>query len=386
MLPPRPPTPPPASHPPSASAASPSADGIPYLGSRISLISKTDIRYEGFLFNIDTRQSTVALQRVRSFGTEGRRAAAEHVPPSAHVLQYATFKAAEIKDLHVCEAAPAEPPLPVAPVAPVAPAVAPVAPAVAPVARVASTLLTPGSVSSQQMDVAESDLSRPVVAHTLPVSEMSRLSVTNQTSGSDRVQMANQMVVSDLSRPSPQMLSEPTEGPRRQTRNKSRTIPGMGGHLLNRKERHGPGGVDETGAGGRPETVSGEFNFEAKLNDFDKQQEFIKLEEDTKKESTGSYQKSSFFDTISCDALDRLEGQRARMTGAQERTLNTETFGAVGLNNRRNFRGRGRRGGYRNGGSWNGIRSTGGGRGGRSSNNNSNSNNGGVSRQQVAGP
>uniref|UniRef100_M4BC25 DFDF domain-containing protein n=1 Tax=Hyaloperonospora arabidopsidis (strain Emoy2) TaxID=559515 RepID=M4BC25_HYAAE len=363
MLPPRPPTPPPASQPPSASAPSPSTDGIPYLGSRISLISKTDIRYEGFLFNIDTRQSTVALQRVRSFGTEGRRAAAEHVPASAHVLQYATFKAAEIKDLHVCEAAPAEPPLPVAPVA-----------------RVASTLLTPGSVSSQQTEVVESDLSRPVVAHTLPVSEMSRLSVTNQISGSDRVQMINQTVVSDLSRSSPQMLSEPAEGPRRQTRNKSRTIPGMGGHLLNRKERRGPGGVDENGAGGRPETASCEFNFEAKLSDFDKQQEFSKLEEDTKKESTGSYQKSSFFDTISCDALDRLEGQRARMTGAQERTLNTETFGAVGLNNRRNFRGRGRRGGYRNGGSWNGIRSNGGGRGGRSSNNNSDSNNGGVSR------
>jgi protein LSM14 len=85
-------------------------DGIPYIGSRISLISKTDIRYEGYLFNIDTRQSMVALQNVRSFGTEGRRA--EHVPPSDTVLQYATFKASEIKDLHVCEAAPAPMPPP----------------------------------------------------------------------------------------------------------------------------------------------------------------------------------------------------------------------------------------------------------------------------------
>lgn len=98
-------------------------DGIPYIGSRISLISKTDIRYEGFLFNIDTQQSMVALQNVRSFGTEGRRP--EHVPPLPHVLQYATFKASEIKDLHVCEAAPpaayhpaayqAQPPMPTGP-------------------------------------------------------------------------------------------------------------------------------------------------------------------------------------------------------------------------------------------------------------------------------
>jgi protein LSM14 len=103
----------------------------------------------------------------------------------------------------------------------------------------------------------------------------------------------------------------------------------------------------------------------------------------------GSYQKSSFFDTISCDALDRLEGNKGRLTASDERRLNTETFGAVGLNNRRNFRsgrggrggrGGGRRGGggYRNGGGWNGGRGGGGGGRGRN-NNNSNSSSNGVS-------
>ena len=44
----------------------------PYLGSRISLISKAKIRYEGILYAIDTDAMTVALTKVRSFGTENR--------------------------------------------------------------------------------------------------------------------------------------------------------------------------------------------------------------------------------------------------------------------------------------------------------------------------
>ncbi|KAG7397778.1 Protein LSM14 A [Phytophthora boehmeriae] len=342
--------------PPDASTEKP-RDGIPYLGSRISLVSKTDIRYEGFLFNIDTRQSTVALQSVRSFGTEGRRP--EHVPPSPHVLQYATFKASEIKDLHVCEAAPpqapqsyaAPPPAPVqAPAAPVQAPVQPPLPSgppppptapVAPSPPVSSgnsgskpTLLTPGSVSSAQKH------------ETAPVQQVQTQQVHSQ---------------------------QRRQG---QQSNAARTIPGMGGHLLKRKERRVPTGVEGAGAG--PDDASGEFNFAEGLNDFDKQQEFSKLEENTKKESKGSYQKSSFFDTISCDALDRLEGQRSRMSGAEERKLNTETFGAVGLNNRRNFRGGRGRGGRRSGGyrsnNWNGGRGNeswngGRGNGGRGRNN-----------------
>ncbi|KAI9754909.1 MAG: hypothetical protein M1815_005337 [Lichina confinis] len=75
-----------------------------YIGARISLFSRSDIRYIGILHEIDSETSTVALEQVISYGTEGRRGPlGEEIPPSDHVYEYIVFKGSDVQDLTILE-------------------------------------------------------------------------------------------------------------------------------------------------------------------------------------------------------------------------------------------------------------------------------------------
>jgi len=73
---------------------------MPEIGSKISLISKADIRYEGKLFTVDPNECTIALSHVRSFGTEDRPAAYQ-VPAQSQIYEYILFRGSDIKDISI---------------------------------------------------------------------------------------------------------------------------------------------------------------------------------------------------------------------------------------------------------------------------------------------
>eukprot|EP00929_Paragymnodinium_shiwhaense_P030667 TRINITY_DN1733_c0_g1_i2.p1 TRINITY_DN1733_c0_g1~~TRINITY_DN1733_c0_g1_i2.p1 ORF type:complete len:398 (-),score=138.69 TRINITY_DN1733_c0_g1_i2:200-1393(-) len=75
----------------------------PYIGSKLSLISNADIRYEGILYTINTAESTIALKSVRCCGTEGR--AKPEIPASSEIYDFIIFRGQDIKDLTVLESA-----------------------------------------------------------------------------------------------------------------------------------------------------------------------------------------------------------------------------------------------------------------------------------------
>ncbi|EIT77592.1 G2/M phase checkpoint control protein Sum2 [Aspergillus flavus] len=74
------------------------------IGQRFNLISKSDIRYVGTLHEINPEASTIALENVVSFGTEGRRGKPEdELPPAPHIYEYIVFRGSDVKDISVAE-------------------------------------------------------------------------------------------------------------------------------------------------------------------------------------------------------------------------------------------------------------------------------------------
>jgi len=73
-----------------------------FIGSKISLVTKAEIRYEGILYALDLQEATISLAKVKSFGTEDRPSD-QPVHPKDEVFEFIIFRGADIKSLDVVE-------------------------------------------------------------------------------------------------------------------------------------------------------------------------------------------------------------------------------------------------------------------------------------------
>jgi protein LSM14 len=75
----------------------------------------TPASYVGTLVEINSEASTVSLDNVRSFGTEGRKGGENEYPPSDVVYEQIVFRGSDVKDLRIEEPAKDKAPPPAMP-------------------------------------------------------------------------------------------------------------------------------------------------------------------------------------------------------------------------------------------------------------------------------
>lgn len=413
-----------------------SNQGIPYIGSRITLISKSEIRYEGTLYQIDTENSTVSLQSVRSFGTEGRPRQGPQIPPSSEVYEYIIFSAADIKDLHVNER-----PKPTAKI-PNDPAIVSIqAPKkivqqnqqqqarAKPVQQQQESL---SSLGTNPVNTPWEDSGHPIGSAELRQQEQQRAQIEKERQERNRVRQVSKQVAQQnqnnlkyqqqqqrgqqkprdiwqqnqnqnepqnwQNKPKQQPASRSTQQPasrnvnqqqqpsrqvrqgppknawsggnrpnfssvsqngyhrgkqsnqrvqQNNRRKNNQNMPGMGSHLMNMRTRS-IGGKNSS----KPKVPDNMFDFAAGLEqfaDFDPKKS-AEVDETVIQPVVKYDKKTSFFDSISCSALDKLEKLAAgakrrpnyRTRVNEENRLNMDTFGATSLNQGRHSNGNNR--------------------------------------------
>jgi len=70
-----------------------------YFGEKVSLLSTSDVRYDGELYTADPSEQSIALKHVNCMGTEGRRTGDQVIAPSDCTYEFIIFRAVNIRDL-----------------------------------------------------------------------------------------------------------------------------------------------------------------------------------------------------------------------------------------------------------------------------------------------
>lgn len=271
--------------------------GTPYIGSKISLISKSEIRYEGTLYAIDMDNATVALSQVRSYGTEDRPVAS-FVPVSLDVYEYIIFRGSDIKDLHVCEAP-------------------------APTRVVAAPPQDPAIVMSGSLPPPPG-LSRPAAPAPAPAAPV-----------------VQQTVPPAAQQPPPGAARAPAPA----TQNPPRAP------VVARQAPVARPAAPAPAPAAAPVKFDGDFDFQSSNAKFNRDEIEVELQKTLAQVKLGSSNavasgsqppadgkasdqefyspKSSFFDSISCESTSKHD-HNARRTRHDERKLDSETFGADG--------------------------------------------------------
>merc|ERR1712141_723903 len=347
-----------------------STGGVPYLGSKISLISKSEIRYEGILYTIDTKDSTVALSKVRSFGTEDRPTD-RPVAPRDEVYEYIIFRGTDIKDIRVCQ-----PPKP----QPTLEGGLPNDPAI--VQHSATAVSNASTGTSKPSPIGSGASYGPIGSSSFAPgapftsSTGGTASATQPQSGSPVMDMLNPQ----SGRSSPSGGAGESKSPTNlEGRPSSRGRGGNSGFYRGGRGRGvnqgyrgrggGRGGFQPgRPTGGKKETLKfeGEYDFDKANEEFKEVLEKLQktaLEpkangdsepEATTDPSTDQFydKKKSFFDSISCEATEKAKGNSTRPDWRAEKKLNKETFGVAGNRGyNRGYRGYNR--GYNNRGYYN---------------------------------
>jgi protein LSM14 len=284
------------------------------VGDLINLISKSEIRYEGQLHSINTEENTVSLSNVRIFGTEGRKGGVGEVPPTEQIFEFIVFRGSDIKDL---------------------------------------TVFRDGN-SPQAQDPAIVEVHAPARGRG---GRAGGAAGSNAVSGGRGGRSNFYDDALSYGRGGSGGANQNRRGGygggryHHNNGNNNRNHHGGyqggrggagGNYRRNFRDQH-TGQDFQPAAGGQVEKFEDDFDFTKSREEFEKKKtEFEKAKEDAKTHAK-AYNKSSFFDTVSCDQKEKTQS----MNRAEMRKADTETFGSEMVSSMRGFRrGRGGRGRY----------------------------------------